>query len=128
MKLNRNEIAAIKRVAATCEPIMKKKDKIRRKISELEKEIESLNREIQVWEQGIKNLTGYGVEELVVRKNVNGVTKFEVREDLLEEETEETPEQIDGPVLDESQPDDDNYSAQAMRDISEVNDNNNNIF
>lgn len=89
MKLTRSEIAAVKRVAATCEPIMKKKDKIRKKIEELTAEIEALNGEIQVWEQGIKNLTGYGVEELVERETVNGVTKFKVREDLLDEQVEE---------------------------------------
>ena len=91
MKLTRSEIAAVKRVAATCEPIMKKKDKIRKKIEELTAEVEALNGEIQVWEQGIKNLTGYGVEELVEREVVNGSTRFKVREDLLEEQAEETP-------------------------------------
>lgn len=123
MKLTRSEIAAVKRVAATCEPIMKKKDKIRKKIEELTAEVEALNGEIQVWEQGIKNLTGYGVEELVEREVVNGSTRFKVREDLLDEQVDEC---VDGPILDKSQPDDDNDFAQAMRDLSETKEETNN--
>lgn len=121
MKLTRSEIAAVKRVAATCEPIMKKKDKIRKKIEELTAEVEALNGEIQVWEQGIKNLTGYGVEELVERETINGVTKFKVREDLLDEQAEENP-------INESRSNDDNIFVESFEDNGVNTESNNEIF
>lgn len=94
MKLKRNEIAAIKRVAATVQPYLKKKDKINGQIKELENEKAKLDDAIHVWEQGIRNLTGFGIEELVERETVNGQTRFIVKEDLLEIEEEPVTEEV----------------------------------
>ena len=90
MKLKRNEIAAIKRVAATVQPLLNKKDKLKQQIADLQRQLDEKDAEIRVWEQGIRNLTGFGIEELVTKEVVNGNTRFIVREDILEEEPEET--------------------------------------
>ena len=84
MKLTRNEIAAIKRVAATVQPDLNKKVKKQKEIAKLQEEIMEIDNKIAVWDQGIRNLTGLSVEQLVEREIVNGVTRFKIREDLLE--------------------------------------------
>lgn len=121
MKLTRSQIAAIKRVAATVQPDLNKKYKKLKEIEKLQEEIQEIDHNIAVWDQGIRNLTGVGIEELVEKETINGSTKYKVREDILEEEEteqEQVDKRVDGPVLDESQPDDNNHFAQAMRDLS----------
>lgn len=101
MKLTRNEIAAIKRVAATVQPLLKRKDKINGQIENLEHEKNKIDEEIKVWEQGIRNLTGRGIEELVERETVNGSTRYIVKEGLLEEEEQpvETVNEETGEII-----------------------------
>ena len=96
MKLKRNEIAAIKNVARIVNPKLKEKDRKLREIAKLQDEINVINDEIKVWEQGIKNMTGFGIEELVEREVVNGKTNFKVREDVLEEETDAVEKEVVG--------------------------------
>lgn len=86
MKLKRSEIAAIKRVAATVQPDLNKKYKKLKEIERLREEIKEIENNIAVWDQGIRNLTGVGVEELVEREVVNGQTRFKIKEDILEVE------------------------------------------
>lgn len=84
MKLTRSQIAAIKRVAATVQPDLNKKSKKLKEIEKLQNEIKEIDHNIAVWDQGIRNLTGVGIEELVEKETVNGSTKYRVREDILE--------------------------------------------
>jgi predicted transcriptional regulator len=95
MKLTRSQIAAIKRVAATVQPDLNKKYKKLKEIERLQNEIQEIDHNIAVWDQGIRNLTGVGIEELVEKETINGSTKYKVREDILEEEEEtvQEPEQ-----------------------------------
>lgn len=95
MKLTRSQIAAIKRVAATVQPDLNKKYKKLKEIERLQNEIQEIDHNIAVWDQGIRNLTGVGIEELVEKETINGNTKYKVREDILEEEEEtvQEPEQ-----------------------------------
>lgn len=95
MKLTRSQIAAIKRVAATVQPDLNKKYKKLKEIEKLQEEIQEIDHNIAVWDQGIRNLTGVGIEELVEKETINGNTKYKVREDILEEE--------DGPVQEPEQ-------------------------
>lgn len=89
MKLTRSQIAAIKRVAATVQPDLNKKYKKLKEIEKLQEEIQEIDHNIAVWDQGIRNLTGVGIEELVEKETINGNTKYKVREDILEEEETE---------------------------------------
>jgi hypothetical protein len=89
MKLTRSQIAAIKRVAATVQPDLNKKYKKLKEIEKLQEEIQEIDHNIAVWDQGIRNLTGVGIEELVEKEIINGNTKYKVREDILEEEETE---------------------------------------
>lgn len=97
MKLTRSQIAAIKRVAATVQPDLNKKYKKLKEIERLQNEIQEIDHNIAVWDQGIRNLTGVGIEELVEKETINGNTKYKVREDILEEEEEQVQEQVQEP-------------------------------
>ena len=70
-------------------------------IVNLKIEIDALEAEIAVWDQGIKNLTGYGVEQLVEKEVVNGNTRFKVREDILEEDAAAETTQTEEPATTE---------------------------
>ena len=99
MKLKRSQIAAIKRVAMTVQPSLKKKDKLNQQIAKIQQEIAGIDEDIHVWEQGIRNLTGFGIEELVEREVVNGQTRFIVKEDILEEDDETVAEPEQGTIF-----------------------------
>ena len=90
MKLTRSQIAAIKRVAATVQPDLNRKSKKLKEIEKLQDEITEIDNNIAVWDQGIRNLTGVGIEELVEKETVNGKTNYKIKESILEEQAEET--------------------------------------
>lgn len=64
-ELTRNELAAIKRVAATTKSLKTKKAKLYAKIAELDKLITDLNKEILTWEAPIIAMTGYTSDEVL---------------------------------------------------------------
>lgn len=64
-ELTRNELAAIKRVAATTKSLKTKKAKLYAKIAELDKLITDLNKEILTWEAPIIAMTGYTSDEIL---------------------------------------------------------------
>lgn len=64
-ELTRNELAAIKRVAATTKSLRTKRDKLYTKIAELDKLISDLNKEILTWEAPIIAMTGHTSDEIL---------------------------------------------------------------
>ena len=85
MKLSRSDIAAIKSVAGIINPKLKERERYRKEIETLTGKIETIENEIKVWEQGVRNITGLGIEEIVEKEIVNGKTKFKIREGIFEE-------------------------------------------
>lgn len=70
-EFNRNDLAAIKRAAASIAPLATKRDKLLEKREALNVQIESIQNVINSFNIPVKDMTGYGVEELVVRDNNN---------------------------------------------------------
>lgn len=58
MTLNKNEYAAIKRIATTVKTLNSKKANIQSKINLMLLEIERINKEIEMWEKPVKEMTG----------------------------------------------------------------------
>lgn len=58
MELNKNEYAAIKRIATTVKTLNSKKANIQSKINLMLLEIERINKEIDMWEKPVKEMTG----------------------------------------------------------------------
>lgn len=58
MELNKNEYAAIKRIATTVKTLNSKKANIQSKINLMLLEIERINKEIEMWEKPVKEMTG----------------------------------------------------------------------
>lgn len=83
--LTRNELAAVKRVAATTKSLRTKRDKLYTKVNELKKLIADLDAEILAWESPIIAMTGFTSDKVL-----DGTWK---REDV-EEVAAEFPEEM----------------------------------
>lgn len=75
-EFNRNDLAAIKRAAASIAPLAAKRDKLLEKRDALNTQIESIQSVINSFNIPIKEMTGYGADDLIV-KDDNG--KFVLR-------------------------------------------------
>ena len=58
MGLNKNEYAAIKRIATTVKTLNSKKSSIQAKINLMLLDIDRINKEIDMWEKPVKEMTG----------------------------------------------------------------------
>ena len=58
MELNKNEYAAIKRIATTVKTLNSKKSSIQAKINLMLLDIDRINKEIDMWEKPVKEMTG----------------------------------------------------------------------
>ena len=63
---------SVKRVAQACNPLMMKRESVRAKITKLAEEYKDYDLQIQSLEAGIKQMTGFRVEELVVKVKEEG--------------------------------------------------------
>lgn len=78
--LSKQQAAVIKRTAQTINPLKMKRDRLTEKMGELMEEIQELDREIEVWEEGIKAMTGgYRTSDLVDKVTENGASKYVLR-------------------------------------------------
>ena len=75
-EFNRNDLAAIKRAAASITPLAAKRDKLLEKRDSLNVEIERIQSIINSFNVPIKDMTGYGADDLVVK---DGNNKFVFR-------------------------------------------------
>lgn len=64
-ELTRNELAAIKRVAATTKSLRTKRDKLYSKVNDLKKLIADLDAEILTWENPIIAMTGFTSDKVL---------------------------------------------------------------
>lgn len=64
-EFNRNDLAAIKRAAASIAPLAAKRDKLTEKIDKLVAEREDIIMQISSHNLPIQNMTGFNVEDLV---------------------------------------------------------------
>lgn len=64
-ELTRNELAAVKRVAATTKSLRTKRDKLYSKVNDLKKLIADLDAEILTWEAPIIAMTGFTSTEVL---------------------------------------------------------------
>lgn len=64
-ELTRNELAAIKRVAATTKSLRTKRDKLYSKVNDLKKLIADLDAEILTWESPIIAMTGFTSDKVL---------------------------------------------------------------
>lgn len=96
-EFNRNDLAAIKRAAASIAPLAAKRDKLLEKRDALNAEIERIQSIINSFNVPIKDMTGYGADDLVVKDENN---KFVFR----------YPDTIIPPVID----------FEAMRETAEA--------
>lgn len=64
-ELTRNELAAIKRVAATTKSLKTKRDKLYSKVNDLKKLIADLDAEILTWESPIIAMTGFTSDKVL---------------------------------------------------------------
>lgn len=102
-EFNRNDLAAIKRAAASIAPLAAKRDKIIAKKMALQKDLDEALGKINLFNMPIKEMTGFNAEELVERKQDGTyVLKY--------------PETIIPPVLE------DEGNNNVKEEIQEVND------
>ena len=67
-EFNRNDLAAIKRAAASIAPLAAKRDKLFIKRTELQRQIDEIQGRINLYNIPIKDMTGYNAEDLVDRR------------------------------------------------------------
>lgn len=67
-KFGRNFVAQLKRTAQNAGPDITKKAKLGAQKAEIEREIEVLNAKIAAYDAPVRIETGYGVEELIVKR------------------------------------------------------------
>lgn len=75
-EFNRNDIAAIKRAAASITPLIAKRDKILMQKMTLQLKLDELQSRINLFNVPIKEMTGYNTEELVERKDGTYILKY----------------------------------------------------
>lgn len=66
-EFNRNDLAAIKRAAASIAPLAAKRDKLTEKIDKLVAERDDIEEQISFHNGPIQHMTGFNVEDLVER-------------------------------------------------------------
>ena len=66
-EFNRNDLAAIKRAAASIAPLAAKRDKLLEKRDALNAQIGDIQNAINSFNIPIKEMTGYGADDLIVR-------------------------------------------------------------
>lgn len=64
-RISYTEFQSVRSVAKACDPIIRKRDTIKRNIEKLVEEYKMLDSQIQTLEAGIKNIIGFRAEELV---------------------------------------------------------------
>lgn len=94
--LTRNEMAAIKRVAATTKSLRTKRDKLYAKVNDLKKLIVDLDAEILTWEAPIIAMTGFTSDKVL-----DGTWKREDVEEVAAEFPEEMVAEIPDFVVNE---------------------------
>lgn len=109
-EFNRNDLAAIKRAAASIAPLAAKRDKIIAKRMALQKDLDDVQSRINLFNIPIKEMTGYNAEELVERKQDGALV-------LKYPETIVPPSPIEEPV-----------NMAELNIEKEADDNNNDIF
>lgn len=70
-EFSRNDLAAIKRAAASIAPLATKRDKLLEKRDALNVEIERIQSTINSFNVPIKDMTGYGADDLIVKDSNN---------------------------------------------------------
>lgn len=81
MELNKNEYAAIRRIANTVKTLNSKKDTLQSKINLMTLEIDRINKEIEMWEAPVKQMTNGFTSDQVLDGTWRLANK-EKREDL----------------------------------------------
>lgn len=64
-RISYTEFQSVRSVAKACDPIIRKRDAVKRNIEKLVEEYKMLDSQIQALEAGIKNIIGFRAEELV---------------------------------------------------------------
>lgn len=103
-EFNRNELAAIKRAAASIKPLAAKRDRLIEKRNALQAEIDALQGRINCYNIPIVDMTGYNAEDLVTKDaNNNLVFKYPdtIVPDLIPEVTEAVAAIDETEVVDE---------------------------
>lgn len=78
MELNKNEYAAIKRIATTVKTLNSKKSSIQAKINLMLLDIDRINKEIDMWEKPVKEMTGGFTSDKVL----DGTWRLAPKEDV----------------------------------------------
>lgn len=103
-EFNRNDLAAIKRAAASIAPLNAKKNKLCEKRDKLDEELLSIQHKIDSYNIPIVNMTGYIVEDLVT-KDIDNKFVFKYPEtiipNIIPEEVEEVETIDETAVVDE---------------------------
>lgn len=81
-EFNRNDLAAIKRAAASIAPLAAKRDKLLKKRGVLNAQIDSTQRAISSFNIPIKEMTGYEADDLIV-KDDNGKFVFRFPDTII---------------------------------------------
>ena len=81
MNFNKNEYAAIKRIATTVKTLNSKKANLQSKINLMQLEIDRINKEIDTWEMPFKQMTGGFTSDQVL----DGTWRLAPKEDVVEE-------------------------------------------
>ena len=81
MNFNKNEYAAIKRIATTVKTLNSKKANLQSKINLMQLEIDRINKEIDTWEMPVKQMTGGFTSDQVL----DGTWRLAPKEDVVEE-------------------------------------------
>lgn len=95
-ELTRNELAAVKRVAATTKSLRTKRDKLYSKVNDLKKLIADLDAEILTWENPIIAMTGHTSDEVL-----DGTWKREDVEEVAVEFPDEMLAEVPDFVVDD---------------------------
>lgn len=103
-EFNRNDLAAIKRAAASIAPLTIKRDKLLTKRWEIQKQIDETQGQINLFNIPIKEMTGYNAEDLVTKDdNKKLIFKYPdtIVPDLIPEAIEEVETIDETAVVDE---------------------------
>lgn len=75
---------AVKRVAKACDPFITKKQKIEKQITELTGKLNEYKEQISLLEAGIREITGFGVEDLLVKQHEQqGGSKYVLKPNVV---------------------------------------------
>lgn len=64
-RISFNQFQSVKLVAKSCNPVILKRERIKKQIEELQAELQSCNTQIDALEAGIKSIIGFRAEDLV---------------------------------------------------------------